>query len=438
MLKHCKIGTGRLLAAGGLVALLFLSGCGRQDDADPVKTASKTYPAQLPLRAQLRNPAAGEALRLTQYDPVSDSGAPGQWHFDDQARSHAVVQYRDTHKTALIDYRTDGPGTGKIKSVKVLYPAPEKSNVRQVARLLQLDVDGRTIISDVQYQPDGKTVAHTGNRTAAGVFESYDFQTDGTSVAHHKRFTLVNKAWQLALDETYGANNSLVAVTTLLPDGSHATDTYNDQHVLASRLVKNADDSLETTENYLADGKTVSSKVTVDSSSVAVDTFENGVLVTHRNWGYGYNTMTVTVYHNGKPAYRQNWSLNSGADTKKLDPSSYTLQSIDKLNADAKVTETITLAADGKTPSSIRVNDPANLDGSAHTQKTFADDGTLQKVETYDKDGKVTKTDTHTPADKIRETVPEKMLETHPFAQPPAMLPTKYPYGGYGEYPYDD
>src|ERR1700722_13115548 len=114
MQKHLKFGT-TCLSAASLVIMLFVSGCGRSDsDANPVETASKAYPPQLPNRVQLRAPAAGEAIRFVQYDPVAAGEGKGELRFSDQAKSHAVVQYRDTHKTAYIDYRTEGPGKGTI------------------------------------------------------------------------------------------------------------------------------------------------------------------------------------------------------------------------------------------------------------------------------------------------------------------------------------
>lgn len=152
------------------------------------------------------------------------------------------TEYVD-NRTAVSNYRADKT----LAEVKIWYPAPQGSTVRQLQRHAVYDTDGKTYVTNVEYYPDGKLSRQGTNFGGSTIFESYSFAPDGKTVSRHQRFVKKDK-WIANFDESYAANGAVIAQLSLQADNSTVITTFTEKGVKTSVARADALGSTITTE----------------------------------------------------------------------------------------------------------------------------------------------------------------------------------------------
>lgn len=338
------------------------------------------------------------------------------------------IEYSD-NRTAVATHRADKT----LAEVKIWYPAPEGSTVRQLQRQAVYEADGKTYVSVVDYYPDGKLQRQGTNFGGSTIFESYSFAADGKTVARHQRFVKKDK-WVANFDESYAANGAVISSLLLQTDGSTVITTFTDKGVKTSVAKADSRGSTITTEFYYPDGVNVYKRLEQGPNTVTLTLLRfDGTKIVKREINAG--SMTVAYYtEKGEPSYKQTFTVDNlqtpdGGSIKR-----YRLTYAAQTDTKDNTLLAVYTADDGMTPKTVTIyHQPP---GSARIEKTFAPDGTLAKVEVYDKDGKKIASTPHTPSENLRETLPAKLMELERFDRPPG--PTGIypynPYSMYGEY----
>lgn len=417
---NTRISSTRALAVAAMAgAVLLLSGCGRSDRSQD----KQHIPAALSQQIVLKPAKAGEKIRYVDFAP------------DHVTKLDARVEYTDG-TTALITYRHDQT----IASATVLYPLGEKQTKRQVARELTFDKDGKTYVSETSFRPDG-TVSHRGSRTGAATYEAFAYQADGTTVARHQSFSMIDNAWKIALDASFRADGTQDSLGKLLADKSFETDAFgaDGTTVISKALMNSTETELDT--QYFWPGTTVLRKKTIQQGyQVVVETYrQNGVIAERRTFGYQFSSMTVDVFDaKGVLSFEQLWAAipatagaTASADSAKPKPQEqqYRLTEVKQMRADGNVATDIDFNIDGKTIRREVQTAPGSTNvWSARTVRSYAHDGTLELVEQYDAKNNLVKSEKHTPADGLRPHVAPALTASRPYDSPPDMLKTSSPF----------
>ena len=397
-----------LLAAG----LLLTVGGRKEEDI----TITRVFPPQLDNRLEFHQSKNNkEKVREVKYLP------------DGITKESAKVTY-ETGNTGFITYRTAGDGKGTIEKVKVTYPTVAGKPER-VARELELDVDGKTYLSDRVLREDG-VLQYTGNRTANDKYETFDYRDDGKSIQRHQVFLRLFSTWRLDVEEAYRLDNTVERSVSRRDDGTVITKQFSDKSKLEYRSVANAWGTSTETEYYDADGQTVNKKIELSTYDVTVTTYSNGNMAEARRFYSNYDYMTLTVYDAaGNKQRRQSYRAKRWGDIRtngKIDGSKYSLSEVEYWDGNGFELRDIDFRSDGITPVDIVLRDPKDATNGSwyypRTVKQFRQDGTLESVTVYDGRANVTKTETHTAAENIREQLDPADLAQRPIEEPPELM----------------
>jgi hypothetical protein len=383
-----------------VIAALALTGCGRSGDL--------SFPKQAENKVILK-PGGAELVRFADNKPDGSS----------QVR----IEYAD-NRTAFSSYRANKT----LAEVTILYPAPKGSTKRQLQRHALFEVDGKTLISNVEYYADGKLAKQGTNFGGSTIFESYSFASDGVTIARHQRFVKKDK-WLPVFDESYAASGAVTSSLALQTDGSVEITTFTDKGVKASLSKATADGITITTSYFYPDGINIYKVVEQGSSStkVTLKRFDGTNIVVRE---VSESSLSVDYFtEKGETFYRQSFTVNTVQTPDGGTVKQYRLNYASELDTKGNILRQVYMQDDGTTPKSVTINhQPA---GSGHVDKTFALDGTLAKVEVYDANSKVIATTIHTSSENISEKLPAKLTTLEKFERPPA--PTgKFPsYEGF-------
>jgi hypothetical protein len=344
----------------------------------------------------------------------------------------ATVDYENGN-TGYEKFRWSRNGVDNIESVTIKYPLKEGDREAQVARELQLDLDGHTFLKDRRYSPTG-VVTTVGDRKGENKYTQVDYTDDGMNVKRHQDFLLVTtddfsgkKAkWVTDLDEQYDVNHNLDSWTQRRDDGAMVIKKFASGK-LVTRSMESKDHDQKVTEYYDVDGTTVVKKVEQRYYYVTITTLKNGVPVV--DWKFSDYNLVVNIYdEQGHPHLRQTWEPRSWGDAKtdgKYDQSKLKLEKLDYLDATGEELKTITFQEDGVNPDEIRIRDPQFAGKyNPSTVKKFRADGTLSDITEYNDSGDKVKTESHTVDEKIHETIDPSDVAPRPFDQPPEPMPT--------------
>jgi hypothetical protein len=386
-----------------IIATLALSGCGRSGDLSlPKHTDDKV----------ILKPGGAEQVRFVTSKP--------------DGSSEVRIEYSD-NRTAISFHRADKT----LAEVKIWYPAPKGSTVRQLQRHAVYEPDGRTYVSNIEYYPDGKLLRQGTNFGGSTIFESYSFEPDGITVARHQRFVKPKDKWVENFDESYAANGAVISSLALQTDGSTIITTFTDKGVKTSVAKADALGSTITTQFFYPDGVNVYKLLEQGPNTVTLTLkrFDGSNIVKRE-----INAGSMSVYYfteKGEPAYKQTFTVDKlqtpdGGSVKR-----YRLTMAAETDTKDNVLRQVNTADDGTTPKTVTIYQQPT--GSGRIEKTFAADGTLAKVEVYDGKGKVIASTPHTPSENLRESLPTKLMELEIFDRPPG--PTGiYPFNPYSEY----
>jgi hypothetical protein len=403
MNKRSKLATG-VLAAVTVIALA-LGGCSR-GSSDHVGTD---------LFADRLDPSI-------QYKNRHEKELPRQiWHAKNQMVERARVPF-ESGKVAYIEYWTDGPGAGNIKSGVVHYPPAKGQTEGPIWRQFERDVNGTALVKDLIFREDG-TVEHSGAQLKPGLYSTLDYFEDGKQIKDRREFAQVNDHWLLAFEELMRRDATVAKRVTMLQDNSQVTLVFSDKQVLESKTTSDQWHTFFNTDSYEADGVTVRMHVEESRSSITIDNFKDGKRVEERNYENGWyqfvNTVEVTTYDtNGNALVHTSFTLKKGLFEKfintpvdqlpKLDPSMLIISGIEYYDAKGNIAKRIGFLDGTQTPSEVTLQNTPK-DGQT-TIKSFRADGTLEHVVVIDESGSQVSSEDHQASENIREPIDNDLI----------------------------
>lgn len=403
MNKRSKLATG-VLAAVTVIALA-LGGCSRSSN-DHVATD---------LFADKLDPSI-------QYKNRHEKELPRQiWHAKNQMVERARVPF-ESGKVAYIEYWTDGPGAGNIKSAVVHYPPAKGQTEGPIWRQFERDVNGTALVKDMVFRVDG-TVEHSGAQLKPGLYSTLDYFEDGKQIKDRREFTQVDDHWLLTFEELIRPDATVEKRVTTLENNSQVTLVFNDKQVLESKTTSDQWHTFFTTDSYEADGVTVRMHVEQSRSSVTIDIFKDGKRVEEReyenSWYEFVNTVDVTKYDtNGNALVRSTFTLKPGLFDKfintpvnqlpKVDQSMLIISSIEYYDAKGSIAKRISFHDGTTMPSEVTLQDTPK-EGQT-TVKSFRADGTLEHVVVTDNSGNQVSAEDHQASENIREPIDNDLI----------------------------
>jgi len=412
-----------LLAVLALALVLSLGSC-QQGKPTTEQISDLIFPQALSSRLELH---AGELSRQVYYASDGTTKVSATIHYKGE-------DGKSPGKTAYVSYRTKGAGFGTISHVKIFYPQID-SGPAPIAREIELDVDGKTFLTDNQYRTDG-SLSHTG-RMSGGRYSSSDFQADGRSLVRYREFARDAGAWIVAEERIYFPDGRVSESTQTTPDNGLELNAYSDtpEHQLVWHAAVNQYRTNAVTDYYAADGKTVFERVTEEYSSYTVEAFQDGKLVESRLLVRGFgsrqvDSMDVSIYGaDGKLKFVQSWNRKTpesdvSDDDQKVEPLdlfAFKLDMVRISNSAGETVSEISIADDGnvETISVLEVPDMHY----PRVDTTFRADGTVEEVIAYNGVGNKIKDEKHDASENLRQAVDPELLKPRPFHEPTQILP---------------
>jgi len=387
-----------------LIILLPLAaiGCSRQSDVvdDPVH-----FPESLPARVELPDDSQGIDGRFKLVSP--DTGR----------LIYVRTEFRNG-ETALELFRDDE----SLREVQVHYPLPENSGGSGEARERQskldliYDEDGRTILLERAYTPDGKPMRY-GSRLPDGSFDTRDYYGDGSTVHRHQ---VLDRKDKIVLVELFREDGTI--------ESTRRVDRYGGSELVEYRSDGTAGTSTRRGSSpyesvyrtvFAEDGKTVVMKVTYTSYTIEAEYFgADGKLVEKRQFS-SYGRTTVRNYdENGKERLVRIWTSKGNDDWTDVGPDRH-LTELQERGEDGKTTRKITFYPDGTTPRTVFLPEDGHyLKG---TYRHFRPDGTLEKEEYKEDYNKVRDEKEYTVEDDVHQDLPPGSLEWQEREKPPVL-----------------
>lgn len=241
---------------------------------------------------------------------------------------------------------------------------------------------------------------------------SYYFRDDGKA----REYVLRAKNGDIRTRKVYAADGQTVIegkesrpdgtckwILELQKDGSSKTTTYwYDGKRPFSVEIKRPDGTFETT--YFRKSGSLWMKKSGTGSKIAHEEhFDRNSVQTLRIETPSPDVSVVTVYNNGKAVARQTYKI----EPTSWGSASHTLQTVEELDANGKVTRKLKMNYSGWT---VEQTETFNADGS-RTVKDLRWDGTVKKEETFDSAGKSTKVTEYKENETVTEPVDRSLLQ---------------------------
>ena len=278
-------------------------------------------------------------------------------------------------------------------------------------------------------QYDREVETHINFRN--GERASYYFRENGSA----REYVLQTKSGQIKTRKVYGLDGKTVVegqesrydgspkwVLERMKDGSSKTTTYwYDGKRVFSEEVTKADGSFETT--YYRKGGSVWIKKSGKGAKVtAEEHFDKNGTQTMRVEFPADDISVVTVFTGGKAVARQTWKV----EKTSWGSAAHTLQSVEELDSNGKVTRKLKLNYSGWT---VEQTETYNADGT-RLVRTLRWDGTVSKEETFDQAGKSTNVKDFKDDERLYEQVDRSLMQRS-YPDDPVNnwdLQEKYPY----------
>lgn len=362
------------------------------------------FPQRTDVGIALPTPVSGDDRRVVEYQD------------DRRTPRKSVVEHANGNTTTTL-HRPDGTP----ESSEELYPEITSEGRRAVRSQAQFKDDGKTYVSDLLFRLDG-TKAREGVRLADGSYDIKFFHSDGQTVIKHQ---VISAEGEALLEEVNRPDGTPASRALLNPGGSFELTRYRESGKRQSVSVKTNSYHEEITF-YRQDGDTPEMKVIAEmfqtqSTYYLEDGSVDQVLT------FTYEGMEAVIFKNGVPHHKQKWTLTNPQES---DPAKlvYRLTEVSIIDRSNRVTSTIELAADGKTPSRVVTpHDPDSFHG-LRTITIIRADGTVEKEVVRKGDfGEIVRT-TPAAAGTTYPVAPE-LLEKKSFTMPPQPVPPPVPAG---------
>lgn len=282
--------------------------------------------------------------------------------------------------------------------------------------------DGQTLSSEQLVREDG-SLARSGTRLPDGSYELLVLAGDGSTVVDDQ---ITDKDNTLVSENTFRTDGSLSSTFHKGADGSVKIG-FSRSGVRLWTIVQGAD-FLQTATYYSADGKQVIRRFVEGSSSTLGYYYSaNGQLEQLREFVGA--EMIVTVYDNGRAAYKQTW-FQDGTTSSSGTPG-YTLNSVSVL--DAGGTEVTRYEGfDGKTMTPQTVTRPDPDQKGRSLVETYSASGTLESVAVVDAGGNIVSTRSVPASEDVHLKFDRRFFEPLAYEPPTVPIATPYyePHGG--------
>jgi hypothetical protein len=383
-----------------------------------------TWPTKSKTHTLLLRPASSkESTRLVDYAP------------DHQTITGMRIEYRDGH-TALVSYK-DGkpttitayfPDTDKVDTSKLvaLKNLSDGLAQRQLASVIVLKDDGKTVKAMTSYQKDGSYAA-VGVRDSTDDFAVTEYGPNGvTGVAVFSGTDGSLKSEQDFRDDGTVAT-SFVTVNT---GGPQATETYFDAAGLKTKEVLYNSDYDVVINEFGADGKTVITKTAFGYNGVTVTSYDatGTTPVLEREYVDDTHINVRFFDKSGNATMKQLWVK---LDTTQVTPDQvavvndgFVLNEVYEYHSDGISTKVdVTFYPGGKTVKEYETRPTTNW--RPKTDQHFRADGSLDYTEDCPAEGP-TWTDCKTTKmpdapNKVRAKVPADYYKVTPLMPAPAV-----------------
>lgn len=237
------------------------------------------------------------------------------------------------------------------------------------------------------FREDGKTREYVRRAKNGTVKQRKVYDKDGTTVLEGQESR---------------SDGTTLWVMEKQADGSTKTTTYwFDGKRVFSVEIRKPGGSFETSF-YHKNGQLWSKQYGTGTKVAVEEHFDRNGVQTLRIESPNPTTSVVIVYDKGKPQARQTWKI----ETNSWSGTMHTLQQVEELDANGKVTRKLTMDSGGW---SVKETETFNADGT-RVVRTLRYDGTIGKEETFDKAGKSTAVKEYKDDERITETVDRQLL----------------------------
>ena len=330
-----------------------------------------------------------------------------------------VTEFRD----GVTEHRIFRPDT-TLEKLKQHYPASAPDKERQLRVFVLYDEDGKTVLYERVYQPDG-SLAVVGSRGPEGNYRREHFFEGGKGL---KKIELFNRWRRLLVEQFYREDGNYDRIVQY--DGRRTTTTmFREDGTLEHITVRTPGPYSPVDRTFFSpNGMVKLMRVRYNANSVHVTYFENGKEVETRNI---YRSGTTTVVKLDKNGNKLIQVFDGDPDAKNwTNVSNRRLTRVTEYDGKTKVKRVIEFYEDGKTPKEVRLPDGH---GSVYKTKYkyYRPDGTLKKEE-YKEDYKTTKDEKeYTVEDDVREDIPDEFFELEDRKAPELLtkMPEEQPYG---------